>query len=79
MEDFLCELSLLEKRLENHRMSIQTIKLELNKKEDDRHGKGIVKNFEFLSKQSKVLMPGDLYNSGKNLFVDLGKSEVNAK
>ena len=32
MEYFWCELSLLEKRPLNHRMSIQTVKLELNKK-----------------------------------------------
>ena len=38
-----------------------------------------MKHFEFLSKQSKVPMFGDLYNSGKNLCVDPGNSKVNAK
>jgi chaperonin cofactor prefoldin len=83
MQDLFHELSLLEKRLENQRVSIHIVKLELNENEevimDEKHEKEFVKDIELQRKHSGAFVFSDLNNSDENLFANPEKCEVNLK
>ena len=68
------ELILLEKRLEKQRVSIQTVKLELNKNEevviDDKCGKGVVKYVDIQRKYSGAFVIDSLNKADGNLYAD---------
>jgi len=80
----LChELSLLERRLENQRVHIQTVKSELNNNEEvvlgDKYESQVVKDVSILRKHSEIFVLNDWDNSDENLCADTGKCEVNLK
>jgi hypothetical protein len=77
------ELDLLEQRLEKQQVDIQVTKLELNGDEEaiiyEKSEKEVVRDIEFLRKQSETFVLEDLNNYGKNLCADIGKHEVSSK
>jgi hypothetical protein len=77
------ELDLLEQRLEKQQVDIQVAKLELDGDEEvviyEKSEKEVVRDIEFLRKQSETFVLEDLNNYGKNLCADTGKHEVSSK